>query len=184
MVRHSFPLVAAVTLSGGQLAYAEESAGWLARVKNEVVETWQEGTPELYLPLHTEHLRGYYTREKIDSYQETPWGFGYGHGRFDANGNWHGVYAMGFQDSHYKPEWLAGYGWKTYWNLAAGAKLGLGYTAGLTTRSDIGHYTPVPLVLPIGSLDYRDVSLETTYVPGGRGYGNIFFFSAKWRLGR
>jgi palmitoyl transferase len=176
MIRPPLLLVVAAALSGVPPAYAGEPDGWLARARNELVETWQEGTPELYLPLHTQHLRGYYTREKIDSYQETPWGFGYGHGRFDARGNWHGVYAMGFQDSHYKPEWLLGYGWKTYWTLGAGLELGLGYTAGLTTRSDIGHYTPVPLVLPIGSLDYHGVSLETTYVPGGKGYGNIFFF--------
>jgi palmitoyl transferase len=183
-IRRSTLLAAVTLLASGQHAYAEESPGWLAQAKNELVETWQAGTPEVYLPLHTWHLRGAYTREKIDSYQETPWGAGYGDGRFDDKGNWHGIYAMGFQDSHYKPEWLVGYGWKTYWNLGAGVRLGLGYTAGFTTRSDIGHYTPVPIVLPIGSLDYRRVSLETTYVPGGKGYGNILFFSAKWRLGQ
>lgn len=158
--------------------------GWLARivdeVTNEVSTTAREGTPEFYLPMHTHHMRWAYTREKIDSFQEGTFGLGYGHGRFDAKGNWHGLYVMGFQDSHFKPEWLAGYGWKTYWHLNENIKLGLGYTAGFTTRSDIGSYTPVPVILPIGSIDYRAASLETAYVPGGNGFGNILFFWLKW----
>lgn len=158
--------------------------GWLTRtideVTNEVSTTAREGTPEFYLPMHTYHMRWAYSREKIDSFQEDTFGLGYGHGRFDAKGNWHGLYVMGFQDSHFKPEWLAGYGWKTYWHLDENIKLGLGYTAGFTTRSDIGHYTPVPVILPIGSIDYRAASLETAYVPGGKGFGNILFFWLKW----
>ena len=59
-------------------------------------------------------------KDKIDSYQNTPIGLGYGHGRFDDKGNWHGLYALGFQDSHFKPEWMAGYGWKTYWPIIDG----------------------------------------------------------------
>jgi hypothetical protein len=157
--------------------------GWLARAANQVTATAQEGAPEFYVPVHTYHMRWAYTQEKIDSYQENTFGLGYGHGRFDEKGNWHGLYAVGFQDSHFKPEWLAGYGWKTYWNLSPETKVGLGYTAGFTTRSDIGAYTPVPLILPIGSVDYRNASLETAFLPGGKGYGNILFFWLKWHLG-
>jgi hypothetical protein len=153
-----------------------------SRAADEVATTAREGTSEFYAPVHTYHMRWAYTQEKIDSYQENTFGLGYGRGRFDEKGNWHGVYAVGFQDSHFKPEWLAGYGWKTYWNLGPETKVGLGYTAGLTARSDLGHYTPVPVLLPIGSIDYRNVSLESAFVPGGKGYGNILFFWLKWRL--
>lgn len=184
MCRLPAPLAACALMLVASPLRAEGVSSWLDQAKDELATTWHEGRSEVYLPLHTAHLRGAYSREKIDSYQETPWGLGYGRGRFDEKGNWHGLYAMGFQDSHYKPEWLAGYGWKTYWNLGAEVRLGLGYTAGFTTRSDIGHYTPLPLVLPIGSLDYREVSLEAAYVPGGKGYGNVLFFWAKWRPGQ
>lgn len=184
MIKPGALLATTALLFTAQPVGAVEFSGLLERTGGELATTWSEGASEVYLPLHTTHLRWAYTRDKIDSYQETPWGLGYGRGRFDEKGNWHGLYAMGFQDSHYKPEWLAGYGWKTYWNLGTEVRLGLGYTAGFTTRSDLGHYTPVPLILPIGSLDYRQASLEATYVPGGRGYGNILFFWAKWRPGQ
>ena len=88
---------------------------------------------------------------------------------------------MAFQDSHFKPEWIAGYGWKTYWPLGSEVRLGLGYTAGLTTRADYGNYAPVPFILPIGSLEYGRFALESAYVPGGKGNGNVFFIWAKWR---
>ncbi len=157
--------------------------GWLDRVVDEVTTTAQEGTSEIYFPVHTYHMRWAYTKEKINNYQENTLGLGYGRGRFDEQGNWHGLYAMGFQDSHFKPQWLAGYGWKTYWRLSENTRFGLGYTAGFTTRSDLGHYTPIPVILPIGSIDYRETSLEAAYVPGGKGFGNILFFWLKWHPG-
>lgn len=163
------------------LCHAEDQPGWFDRARNELKQTYQQGDIEIYLPFHTIHAPWAYTRDQIDHYQNNPPGFGIGRGRYDDKGNWHGVYAMGFQDSHYKPEWIAGYGWKTYWPVGSDLRLGLGYTAGFTTRTDYGHYTPVPLVLPIASIDYRTLSLESAYVPGGKGNGNVFFLWAKWR---
>ena len=64
-------------------------------------------------------------------------GFGIGRGYYDQKGNWHGVYAMGFQDSHFKAEWVVGYGWKTHWQVLGDLNVGLGYTAGITTRSAV-----------------------------------------------
>ena len=184
-----YPLtfICSLLLTGTASATDPASPGWLPRTidtaVNEVTTVARQGTAEFYLPLHTHHMRWAYTKEKIDSYQETPYGLGYGRGYLDTKGNWRGLYLMGFQDSHYKPQWLAGYGWKTYWHLSDALKLGLGYTAGMTTRSDIGHYFPMPLVLPIGSVEYRATALEATYVPGGQGNGNILFFWLKWHAG-
>lgn len=173
----------ALTVTPPVLAAEAPLTGWLDRAMHEITTTASEGTSEFYLPVRTYHLRWAYTKEKIDSFQENPLGLGYGLGRFDEKGNWHGLYAMGFQDSHFKPEWLAGYGWKTYWHLSENSRVGLGYTAGFTTRSDLGSYTPTPVVLPIGSIDYRGTSLEAAYVPGGKGFGNIFFIWLKWHPG-
>jgi hypothetical protein len=165
-----------------QAARAEEQPGWFERAKNELAQTYREGTPELYVPLYTWHLPFAYTREKINGYQNIPLGLGYGHGRYDEKGNWHGVYALGFQDSHFKPEWMLGYGWKTFWPLTGESKFGLGFTAGLTARTDYGHYAPVPYILPVASVDYGKISWEASYVPGGAGFGNVVFFNAKWRF--
>lgn len=176
------PLVASLALAFVATAsQAGELADWFDRARTEVADSYRFGTTEYYMPLYTWHLPWAYTREQISEYQNHPYGFGLGRGRFDDRGNWHGVYAMGFQDSHFKPEWLVGYGWKTYWRTSSDVRLGLGYTAGFTSRTDYGHYAPLPVLLPIASADYGKLSLETAYVPGGQGFGNIFFIWAKWR---
>lgn len=173
-------LAIAAALGVGQPACAEENAGWVDRVRNELGETWRFGTTEYYATFHTTHLPWAYTEDQNKQYQNWPPGLGIGRGRYDEKGNWHGLYAMGFQDSHFKPEWVVGYGWKTYWQAPGDLKLGLGYTAGLTTRTDIGHYTPVPLILPVVSAEYGKFAVEGVYVPGGKGNGNVMLFWLKW----
>jgi len=173
-------LVLTLALGAGLPARAEDAHGWFDAVNNELRETWQLGTAEYYATFHTTHMPWAYTEAQNKEYQNWPPGFGVGRGHFDRRGNWHGLYAMGFQDSHFKPEWAVGYGWQTYWQTGFGLKLGLGYTAGLTTRTDIGHYTPVPYVLPMVSLARDKLSLESVYVPGGGGHGNVMLFMVKW----
>lgn len=174
------PHAVAVESEAGMEETARQS--WFARIWQPVETAYTQGTPELFLPLYTYHLRFAYSREKIDTYQEHPYGIGFGRGRYDEKGNLNEVYVMGFQDSHFKPQWMVGYAWRTFWSLTDTAKLGLGYTAFVTTRSDINHYVPFPGVLPVASLHYRKASLETAYVPGGNGDGNIFFVWGKWRF--
>jgi len=174
-----------VVLVAAGSAAAEETAplpAWYERVATRLETTWNEGKPELYLPLHTYHLRSAYSREQIDSFNEKPWGLGIGKGAYDETGDWHGLFVVEFQDSHFKPEYMAGYGYKTFWRMAGELKFGLGYNAFITSRSDIGHYTPIPLVLPIASLEYSKFSLDSTYVPGRKGNGNILFFWGKMRF--
>ncbi|HZV54161.1 MAG TPA: lipid IV(A) palmitoyltransferase PagP [Rhodocyclaceae bacterium] len=173
-------LMVVAVLAAGQPAYADDQqSGWFDRVRDELGETWTLGTTEYFATFRTWHAPWAYTQDQNKHYQNWPPGFGLGRGRFDNRGNWHGVYAMGFQDSHFKPEWIAGYGWKTYWQAPGDIRLGLGYTAGITARTDIGHYTPVPLLLPIVSVDYGKLSVESAYVPGGKGNGNVFLIWAK-----
>lgn len=175
-------LAVAAALVLGQPASAQENKpGWFEQAKNEVSQTWQLGTTEYYATFRTWHLPWAYTEEQNKQYQNWPPGFGIGRGYFDDKGDWHGLYAMGFQDSHFKPEWNVGYAWKTYWQGPGELRFGLGYTAGLTARTDYGHYFPVPMILPIASADYgKKVSVEGAYVPGGKGFGNVILFWAKW----
>lgn len=157
-------------------AETDSQVPWYERARQRVETTWEEGSPVAYLPLHTTHLRFAYSREKIDSYNEDPWGIGFGKGMHDADGDWHGLYFIGFRDSNSKPQYLAGYGYRTYWSLLGELKIGLGYNAFLTARSDIGHYIPIPLVLPAASLQYKKFALDTLYIPGRRNIGNVLFF--------
>lgn len=173
-------LAIAAVFACSHAARAQDAPGFLDRVRSELGETWRLGNTEYYATFRTWHTPWAYSDEQNKHYQNWPPGFGLGRGRFDEKGNWHGVYAMGFQDSHFKPEWIAGYGWKTYWQAPANIRLGLGYTAGITTRTDVYHYTPVPLILPIVSADYGKLSVEGAYVPGGKGFGNVMLLWFKW----
>lgn len=175
--------LAAITVTGAALAQElTPPASLEERTAHRFETIWHEGKTELYLPLRTYHLRSAYTREKIDSFNELPLGLGVGKGIYDQDGDWHGLYVMGIQDSHSKPEYFAGYAYKTFWPLAGELKFGLGFTAFLTTRADIAHYVPVPGVLPLLSLEYQKISLDSVYVPGGKGNGNILFFWSKLRF--
>ncbi|MFZ2854508.1 MAG: lipid IV(A) palmitoyltransferase PagP [Rhodocyclaceae bacterium] len=189
MPRHSLRRLCAavcgalcVASASAEPAMPSDDISFFDRATQRLATTWNEGRSELYLPLHTYHFRHAYSREKIDSFNENSFGLGIGRGAYASNGDWHGLYVMGFRDSHDEPQYLAGYGYKTYWQIDGELKAGLGYTAFLTARSDIARYTPIPGILPIASLEYRKVSLDTAYVPGGRGVGNILFFWGKLRF--
>lgn len=174
---------AAPVVEGGAAATAAPAAekpGWFARAWSPVQNAWDRGNAELYLPLVTYHVRSNYTPEQIAHYQERPPGFGLGRGYYNERGNWEGIYLMGFQDSHFKPEYHLGYGWKSIWRPAEDVRLGLGFTAFVFTREDILHYKPLPGVLPLASVSYKNFSLEGSYVPGSQ----VFFMYAKWEFGK
>jgi hypothetical protein len=173
--------IASIAAAGPSHAW-DEQKGWFANAWDNVTQTYETGTSELLVPTYTWHLPFAYTREKINEYQSFPYGLGYGRSRIDEKGNSHSVFAMGFQDSHFKPEWMAGYVWKTYWALGSETKAGLGFVTGITTRADYSNYMPVPFILPAASIDYGRLSLEAAYVPGGKGNGNVVFFTTKWRF--
>jgi lipid IVA palmitoyltransferase len=172
------PIAAMLALCAVGPAYAvcDDTTSVLDRACKHITDTWEQGDHELYVPFHTYHLRQAYTQEKINSFREDTWGIGYGRSRYDASGNWDGLYAMTFLDSHSKQEPMLGYGHEWMWGPREGLHSGVGYTVFLTARSDIGHYTPIPGILPIASVNYGKAAVNVTYVPGGEGHGNILFF--------
>lgn len=171
-------LAAALVLCTISPAYAvcDETESLVDRACKHVTDTWDQGGNDFYLPFHTYHLRSAYSSAKIDSFREDNWGLGYGRSRYNESGNWEGVYAMAFLDSHSDIEPILGYGYEWIWGNRDALHAGLGYTALITARSDIGNYTPIPGILPIASINYRNVAVNTTFVPGGEGHGNVFFF--------
>lgn len=171
-----------VTEGGAAVVAApgEEKKGWFARAWSPVQNSWDKGNTELYLPLATYHVRSNYTPEQIASYEERPPGFGIGRGYYNERGNYEGIYFLGFQDSHHKPEYHLGYAWKAIWRPSDDVRLGLGLTGFIFTREDILHYKPLPGILPLASVSYKNFSLEGTYVPGSQ----VFFLYAKWEFGK
>lgn len=164
-------------------AFAEESTKpsiW-SRTQDSLSKTWQSQDYELYIPINTWHNRSFYTQEKIDEYNENPWGLGVGKYRFDEDGDWHALYAMAFLDSHSDIEPVAGYAFQKMWRPADDVRLGVGYTVGVTLRSDI-NYLPIPVIAPLFSVAYKQLAVQSTYIPGGEGHGNILFTWIRWQL--
>ena len=139
-----------------------------------------DGNVEIYIPLRVWHNRATYDRDYVNSLNEQPWGFGIGKGYRHENGDWSGFYAMAFKDSNRKIEPIIGWG-RTYNMLCANGNwnVGIGYSLGITARSDIFNYTPVPFVAPIISVGYKNISLQGTYIPGTHNRGNVAFFWTK-----
>lgn len=163
-------------------AACEDSDNVASIICQSLSKTWNEGEHDLYLPFHAHHLRFAYSKEKIDSFREDSWGIGYGRSRYDEKGNWQGLYAMSFLDSHSKQEPMVGYGHQWMWGDRSGLHAGLGYTAFFTARSDVMHYIPFPGILPIASINYNRQAVNMAYLPGGKGNGNILFFWARFGL--
>jgi palmitoyl transferase len=138
------------------------------------------GRNDYYASGVSRHAPWAYSSERRHELNESAWGGGFGRSVVDANGNTHSLYAIAFRDSHYKPQYTAGYLWMTYWPLAGRLRGGLGYSALVFSRSDIGNRYPVPAVLPAASLRYREVELIGTFVPGFTQGGNIGYIFARF----
>lgn len=182
MVRTRYKLIIAVmfSLTGHAYAFCDNTDSLLDTACQTVSDTWTQGGHDLYVPFYSYHLRFAYSQDKIDSFRENTWGIGYGRTRYDESGNIDNLYGMTFQDSHSKPEYIAGYAHQWVAGQPKGLHAGLGYTVFLTARSDIHHYLPIPGILPIASINYDKISVNTAYVPGGKGNGNVLFFWSKF----
>lgn len=182
-MKRIFCLITLTVQLFANFAHADESAnvGAWSYVKDTLSQTWDANDYELYIPINTWHNRSYYTSEKIDQYNEHPWGLGIGKYRFDEDGDWHSLYAMVFSDSHKDMQPVAGYGFQKMWRPNENLRLGAGYTVGLTLREDF-NYLPIPIVAPLASIEYKQLALQSTYIFGGNGNGNILFTWLRWQI--
>ncbi len=149
---------------------------YFQQLKQDVKDTWESDKYDAYIPVYTWHNRLFYDKEKIEDYNEEPWGFGIGKSHYDAAGNWHGLYAMGFKDSNFYLETIFGYAYQKNWyvNCNRDFSVGVGYTLSLTQRHEY-KYIPVPLPLPLAGITYKRFSVQAAYVPGIKNNGNVLF---------
>lgn len=143
-------------------------------------QIWTEGDTELYISGYAWHNRHVYSREKIDSYNELASGGGLGKGLFDEKGNWHGLYAIAFLDSHRHIQPAAGYAYLKVAHLSKNLKAGIGYTALLTSRVDINNSIPFPGALPWASVFFKEFTVAATYIPGFNNNGNVLYILGKY----
>jgi palmitoyl transferase len=179
-----YAAAAALTLSAASLALPAQACetlpNWAQGACQRVEQVWNQGSDELYVTGYAWHNRAAYSDDKIKSFREESWGGGWGKGLYDADGDWNGLYAMAFLDSHGHVEPIAGYGYQKIARVGENTRLGIGYTAFMTARSDIFHYIPFPGVLPLVSVGYDKATFFATYIPGGKGNGNVLFMFGKW----
>lgn len=154
----------------------------LKRIGLRLNQVWTQGQDDLYLSGYAWHNRYTYSPEKIPQYNEAAWGGGLGKSLFDEKGNWHGLYAIAFLDSHRHVEPVVGYAFLKVANLTPDLKAGLGYTVLATSRVDIYNNIPFPGVLPWTGVFYKRTSLFASYIPGSSGAGNVLFLIAKIAL--
>lgn len=172
------------TSGGAEPATAQEAdAGPLTRFVNRLGKVWNSPTYDLYVPIYTWHNRLMYDADKAASYNENPWGLGFGRSMFDEDGDWHALYVMGFMDSFDKFEPIVGYGYLHNWYFGGNKdwRFGLGYTLGITARENYD-YIPMPLPLPMFGLEYKKVGVQAVYIPGTYGNGNVLFGWLHWEL--
>lgn len=140
-------------------------------------QTWTEGSTDLYLSGYAWHNRFTYSAERIRErrYNELAWGGGFGKGFFDEKGNWHGLYAFAFLDSHRKLEPVAGYAYLKVANITQNFKGGLGLSVLVTARPDIMHGIPFPGAVPWIGIFYKKFSVKGAYIPGTSTNGNVLY---------
>lgn len=145
-------------------------------------QIWYEGKYEAYIPAYAWHNRYYYSSNRIAFYNENPWGGGLGKSFYDEDGDWHGLYAFAFLDSHKNVEPIVGYAFEKMLHFNEKAAMGLGYALLVTSRPDIIHSIPFPGILPWVSVNYQRASVSFIYIPGRQNIGNVLFVLARWVL--
>lgn len=153
---------------------------WFQSSCHRLEEILTKGDTELMLTGYAWHNRYTYSPEKIKSFNENAWGGGLGKGFYDEKGNWHGLFAIAFMDSHNHVQPLAAYSYLKMFSLTKHAKIGAGIALFVTSRVDIYHNIPFPGALPWVSLVFDKIAISGTYIPGSKGAGNVLFLTGKY----
>lgn len=164
------------TTPAGVAANSAPDAGWFDRAWDGTKRIANEGDRDFYLSGLIYHMPYAYTGERRGELNEAGWGGGLGKTLTDARDNQRMLYAMAIRDSHYKPQYMAGYAWMARWTTGGNMKFGLGYTAMLIARSDYSDYTPMPVILPLVSFGTERAALYATFVP----FSNVLYAFGKF----
>ena len=166
----------------------DRAMNWVENDYQEAEKTvenlYDNGRLSMVLSGYAHHGRGTYSPAQIDELNEKVWGFGVSKELRDDKDNEESITFVIMADSHYTPQITAGYGYQWMKPLGQTWEVGLGYTAGLISRSDILNGVPFPGVLPLASIGTRDVKLVASYIPrlSGTGNGDVLFLALRVAL--
>ena len=145
-------------------AHAWECKDWGEWFNDRCVGTkaaWKEGDWNLFVPFYTWHAPYEYDNRAMQN--DFPLGAGIARS-VQKGRNTDMLYGMAFQDSHYKPMYVAGYGYLYDWGDPNAAHAGVGFGAFLWARSE-SEYIPIPGLAPLFSAGYSKASVMGTYLP-------------------
>lgn len=163
----------------------KQAVGLFDGVRSHLQKIYNTGINEIYVSGYAYHDRSTYTSDKLEGLNEKAYGIGLGKGKINNNGNYEGIYAMAFKDSHNDMQYNVGYMWQKIFRITDNSSVGLGYTAALVSRKDIMNHFPIPAPLPVASLNVGRVSLMAVLIPklnGGINHGNVVFLFGKIAL--
>ena len=170
-----------VAAAGEQTAPATDVPGPFGRLKNRIIQTWNEGNLDLIATVYAWHNRYTYDDHKLRRYNENAWGGGLGLSMFDEDGDSHMLFVSAFNDSWKKVQTYGGYAFLKNHHFGPNNdfRIGAGVALAITQRHEY-NYVPLPLPLPIFGIGYRSLSIEAAYVPGTRNNGNVLFTWVRW----
>lgn len=156
---------------------------WWNASTGRVSKIFDEGKNDFYLTIYAYHDRFTYTSEKLKELNEGAFGLGLGRSIVNENGNDEMIFAMTHLDSHSDIQVNAGYAWVKKFHVMENLQLGIGYAAGLVSRSDFAGRIPIPFILPLGTIDFGKGTLNIILIPklnDGINNGNVLFIFAKF----
>lgn len=153
-----------------------QDVGWWSGAWDGTKRIWREGTHDMYISGWTWHLPYEYSyQDRHDgSLNQNTWGLGFGKTLTDERDNQRSLYAMAIQDSHFKPQYQAGYAWMARWRMFDDVRFGAGYTLLILSREDYNDYMPFPAAAPLVSVGNNTASVFATYIPGSAAIVYIF----------
>lgn len=150
-----------LTVSNAHAWECAEWGEWFADRCAGTKEAWKQGDWNLMVPFYTWHAPWKFNNR--DEQNSFPLGAGIAR-TAESGRNTDMLVAMAFQDSHYKPMYVAGYGYLYNWGAQRSSHAGIGFAAVLFARTET-NYIPVPGIVPIASAGYSRFSVNGTYIP-------------------
>src|SRR3990167_134965 len=169
MKQHFYLFLVCLMLNTASMAETPTCSTWPAWFKpvcHRLHQTWTKGDNELFFTGYSWHNRYLYSKKRLNTYNELAWGSGLGKSFYDEQGDWHGLFAFAFLDSHKNIEPFVGYAFVKMKHFTPKLHAGIGYGLIATARPDILHNIPFPGILPLLTLGYQRATLTITYIPG------------------
>ncbi len=185
----SLAALSAVAIAGicspAMAQQADEEISFWEKGSERIGDIVDEGRQSILLSGYARHGRGTYSSERLKELNEDAWGFGVAKTRRNAKDNEEIVYALGIEDSHYKPQLMAGYAYQWTRPLSGKWEIAGGYTAMFMSRQDYFGGMPFPIALPLASIGTRDTKLMASYVPRlskNKGNGDVLLLFMRFDL--